>query len=118
MGSGICGRRSLDATPRIARRARQKSHSPGIPTTVIMAVPELEAILFNDPQRLHRLFDGRVTEEILALARTQPRRVLQDLIAGSDSISDLSGLVAALMPEDLASLRKSDVIQELSDFLV
>jgi hypothetical protein len=95
-----------------------KSHSPGIPTTVIMAVPQLESIFFKDPQLLHRLFDGRVTEEILALAKTQPRRALQELIAGPDSISDLSALLAALTPEDLASLRRSDVIQELSDFLV
>jgi hypothetical protein len=47
----------------------------------------------------------------------QPRRVLQDLISGSDSIGDLAGLLAALTPEDVESLRKSDVIRELSDFL-
>jgi hypothetical protein len=66
---------------------------------------------------LHRLFDGRVTQEILALAKTQPRRALQELIAGSDSINDLSGLLAALTPDDLESLRNADVIRELSEFL-
>src|SRR4051794_31070543 len=64
-----------------------KSDSPGIPVKVIMAVPEMEALFFHDPRILHRLFDGKVTEEILAAARTEPRPTLNRLLAGSESIN-------------------------------
>ena len=91
--------------------------SPGIPVKVIVAVPELEAIFFHDPHVLRRLFDRRVTDELLSLARTNPRRVLDELIARSDSIQQPIDILVALTEEELETLRQADVVLELADFL-
>jgi hypothetical protein len=91
--------------------------STGVPIKVILAVPQLEIVFFQDPQLLRRLFDSRVTAEILCLARANPRCALNELLAGSDSIHQPEEILAALTPQDFETLRQADVIRELADFL-
>ena len=66
------------------------SDSPGIPIKVIMAVPELEAIFFDDPRILDRIFNGGVTQGILDLARTEPHRACRIYLQDRSRSRDLT----------------------------
>lgn len=84
---------------------------------VILAVPAVEIIFFQDIFLLSRLLGYAPPKDILDLASFQPRKALEQLIAQSQKSPDRSHIINQLASEDLEILHKSPVIQEVLNFL-
>jgi hypothetical protein len=88
-----------------------------IPFKVVPAVPEMENIFFQDTSLLSRLLGYVPPQNLLDRAVFQPKQVLDELIARSNQIQDISQLLDRLTDEDIEILRSSSVIQEIMNFL-
>lgn len=89
----------------------------GVPMKVLVAIPELEAVLFRAPGLIARVFGDRATAEVLDLARRSPRQALKSLDDAGDIQSARRKILPELTESDLAAIRESDVIRELIAFL-
>lgn len=94
-----------------------ESLSINTPVKVILAVPEMETIFFQDKALLSRLLGLDITSETMIWANFQPRQALEKLISQSENYQSQSQIINQLVHEDLEILRKSPVIQELAQFL-
>ncbi|MEM9538237.1 MAG: hypothetical protein AAGA60_01860 [Cyanobacteria bacterium P01_E01_bin.42] len=91
---------------------------PNTPVKVILAEPEIDGILFHDRTILSRLFGFDPSEEILKLAKIQPKQALEQLISQSDrKFRDRNDVVSALTNEDIEILREAKAIRETIEFL-
>lgn len=84
---------------------------------VILAVPSLEIIFFQDISLLSRLLGYVPSQDVLNLAMYQPWKALRQLISQSKNFQNQSQLVEQLTYEDLEILRKAPVMQEVIEFL-
>jgi hypothetical protein len=87
------------------------------PVKVILAVPTLEIIFFQDVSLLSRLLGYTPSQDLLSLAVHQPWQALNQLISQSKNLQSQSQLVDQLTTEDLEALRQAPVIQEIVQFL-
>ena len=87
------------------------------PVKVILAVPALEIVFFQDISLLSRLLGYAPSQDMLGSAVYQPWQALKQLIAQSKNFRSQSQLVEQLTNEDLEILRKAPVIQEVIQFL-
>jgi len=87
------------------------------PVKVISAVPALESIFFDDVSLLTRLLGYAPTPDLLSQATYQPRKVLDQLFSQSKDIKNIAQLIDNLTEQDITTLRKAKVIQELMEFL-
>lgn len=87
------------------------------PVKVVLAIPTLEAIFFQDISLLSRLLGYAPPQDMLSLAMYQPWQALKQLISQSKNFQSQSQLVEKLTNEDLEILRKAPVIQEVIQFL-
>lgn len=94
-----------------------ESVSINTPVKVVMAVPEMEIIFFQDVSLLSRLLGYIPHQDILNRAVIQPKQALEELIARSEIIHDLSEIIDRLANEDIEILRSSSVMQEIVHFL-
>jgi hypothetical protein len=94
-----------------------ESVSINTPVKVVMAVPEIEIIFFQDVSLLSRLLGYTPLQNLLDRAVFQPKQVLDELIARSNQIQDISQLLDRLTDEDIEILRSSSVMQEIMNFL-
>lgn len=84
---------------------------------VILAVPALETVFFQDISLLSRLLEHAPSQDMLSLAVSQPWQALTQLISQSKKYQSQSQLIEQLTNEDLEILRKTPVIQEVIQFL-
>lgn len=91
--------------------------APSVPAKVVMAVPQLEAILFHDPQLLPKVLERAFTPELVARARFEPAVVLKELLAQSAGMSTLAQLLNALSPQDVETLKAAPPVRELNEYL-
>ena len=94
-----------------------KSVAIDTPVKVILAVPSIEIIFFQDKHLLSRLLGYKPSQEILNLAVSQPHSVLKQLLAQSNGKYHQSHLLAQLTNDDMQILRNHPVIQEIIQFL-
>jgi hypothetical protein len=87
------------------------------PFKVILSVPAIETIFFQDVSLLSRLLGYEPSHEMLGLAVYQPSQSLSQLIAESKKYHSQSQLVEQLTNEDLEILRRTSAIQEIIQFL-
>jgi hypothetical protein len=87
------------------------------PVKVILAVPSIETIFFQDVSLLSRLLGYAPSQDMLSLAIYQPWQALRELISQSKKYQSQSQLIEQLTDEDLEILRKTSVIQEIIQFL-
>jgi len=88
-----------------------------VPFKVILAVPEMEAIFFEDTAPLERVFGHSIPESVRMRADARPREALEQLLRQSTHIRTREELVSALTADDVRILQKAALIQELVDFL-
>lgn len=89
-----------------------------VPVGVIMAVPGLESIFFENPSVLSRLYPNAAGDaRLLEMARLNTRQALQSLDTGMSFEDIRRQLIAEIKDEDLPAFRGTKVIQELIDFL-
>lgn len=84
---------------------------------VILAVPSIEVVFFQDSRLLPRLLGFEPSQEILSLATSQPYKALKELLSQSGSENGEYSLLHHLTDEDLKALRRAQVVQEIICFL-
>jgi hypothetical protein len=94
-----------------------ESVSVNTPVKVMLFVPELEAIFFQDLQLLSKLLGYAPSQDELSLAASQPRKVLAQLLAKSDKVRNRTEIINQLAEENINNLRDFSTIQELIEFL-
>jgi hypothetical protein len=94
-----------------------ESVSINTPVKVVMAVPEMEIIFFQDVSLLSRLLGYIPPQNILAMAVCQPQKALEQLLSQSEMIHDRAQIIDRLTNEDVEILRSSSVMQEIVHFL-
>ncbi|WP_088241138.1 hypothetical protein [Calothrix rhizosoleniae] len=87
------------------------------PVKVILAVPTIEIIFFQDDSLLPQLLEYAPDQDILKLAVYQPKQALTQLISQSTQYESQSQLIEQLTNEDIEILHKTPVIQEIIQFL-
>ncbi len=89
------------------------------PVKAILAVPSIDIIFFQDTALLCRALGYEPSQEVLNLAISQPKQVIQQLIAQSQmSYSQFTQqFTQQFTNEDLEVLRKSPVIEQMIQFL-
>jgi hypothetical protein len=94
-----------------------ESVAPDTPVEVILAVPAIETIFFQDISLIPRLLGYVPSQEMLSLAVYQPEQALNQLIERSNKCQSESQLIEQLTPEDLEILRKAPAIEKVMQFL-
>lgn len=89
------------------------------PVKVVLAVPEMETIFFQDAIFLSRLLGYSPPQNLLDLAVFKPKEALGQLLSESEPNNHISPLeiIARLSNEDIDILRKAPFIQEIINFL-
>lgn len=80
---------------------------------VLVAVPEVEGLLFQDRGTLERLIGKQVTEAQMLRGRYEPTRVLRELTGGKSAAEALQ----SASDLDLSALREVPWVRELRSFL-
>jgi hypothetical protein len=94
-----------------------ESVSINTPVKVVMAVPEMEIIFFQDVSLLSRLLGYIPHQDILDRAVIKPKKTLEELMARSEIVQDRSEIIARLTNKDIEILQLSSVMQEIVHFL-
>ncbi len=87
------------------------------PIKVILAVPTIEIVFFQNGLLLPRLLGFEPSESVLELATSQPRKALEQLFSESRNGHSLSQIINQLTDTDIEILRTASVIQEITNFL-
>jgi hypothetical protein len=109
--------------PAVASQRRQMAEevvgdvASGVPYKVIVAVPEMEILLFRRPELLRRLFGEALTDHVVELAQYSTRGALQKLAPGELYDALRRRILRAMTADDFRDLHQSDLIQELIGFL-
>jgi hypothetical protein len=93
-----------------------KGVASNTPVKVILAVPTIEAIFFQDIALLSRILGCNPSPGILDLAVGEPLQALMQLIAQLHPHLNQSQLIEQLTMDDLFILRKTPLIQEIIQF--
>jgi hypothetical protein len=84
---------------------------------VVLAVPAIEIVFFQDISLLSRLLGYTPSQDMIDLAVYQPRKALAQLINQSQKCQSQAQLIGQLTDEDLEVLRRNSVFQEIIQFL-
>ena|GEM_PF-1957046 len=82
-------------------------------TELLFAVPELEAVLFQDPSVVERLLGIELTDEDRIEARFIPKRVLARLLERSGRFADEAALIDALDEWAVRRIAEHPLIRDL-----
>jgi hypothetical protein len=88
---------------------------PGAPAEVLMAVPQVEAVLFSDHEALACILGRELTEREKIEGEFRPRAVLDRLLA--DVGMDRDALLEAINPRAAARFATHPLIQSLARFV-
>lgn len=83
---------------------------------ILLVVPEIEAILFQDKQTLEELVGKVVSDEQFLRGQYEPRKILKELTADPSRSKEF--LAKRLPQTDLSALRKLPLVRELKEFLM
>jgi hypothetical protein len=86
---------------------------PGVRAELVFAVPELEVVLFHDPEVLERLLAVEIPESARIEARFIPKKVLARLLERSGRFAGELELVEALDDDAAQRLAQHPLIQQL-----
>ena len=87
------------------------------PFQVILAVPEIEILLFQDREVVEELFDQEISDVDWVRAEFIPRTILQKLLTQNSHPDTLEQLLDRLTPPMIAKLRNHPLLQEVTEFL-
>lgn len=89
--------------------------SPGIPFKVLIAVPELEVVFFQERSLLEELIGKKLTDLEWQFAQHHPKELLENLLGSSATF--IKATLKALDDQKLQVLRQYPLIGELNEFL-
>lgn len=85
---------------------------------VILAVPEIEILLFQDRALLEELLDCEISDVDWARAEFIPRTILDKLLTQGPQSMILEQLLDQLTPPMIDKLRNHPLLQEITEFIV
>jgi hypothetical protein len=88
-----------------------------IPYRLVLAIPQVEAILFSDREGFEKALSRKVADEEWFEARFRPRAVLRRLLAGGDYEQAVRTLVDALDDAALRRMARHSIVQEIRGFI-
>jgi hypothetical protein len=88
-----------------------------IPFRLVLAIPQVEAILFSDRRGFEKALGRKVAEKDWFEGRFRPRAVLKRLLAGSDYEQAVRTLLDALDDAALRRMARHPIIQEIRGFM-
>jgi hypothetical protein len=88
-----------------------------IPFKVILCAPEIEAIFFQSPDMLGRIFPGVDLNSHAMWYKARPKEVLRFLFEHGGGPKDMTALLASLTEEDVQQLRSTGPVGELIMFI-
>jgi hypothetical protein len=86
---------------------------PPVRAELLLAVPELEVVLFHAPAMLERILGIEMTEEDRIEARYIPKKVLARLLERSGRFADTSALIEAIDDTSARCFAAHPLIQQL-----
>ena len=87
----------------------------GVPFQILMAVPAIEVLFFQDRAFLEQLLGKPLTDLEWQLARQQPKQLLDMVQGGYQKFVETA--ISNLKDETIAMLRQHPLIQDLIKFL-
>lgn len=87
---------------------------PGVPFKVLLPLPEVEVVFFQEKRLLERLLGERLSDREWRIARRSPRAFLAEVL-GEPPIT--LAFLARLSEEEVQVLRQHPLIHDLSTFL-
>ncbi len=87
------------------------------PVGVILAVPAVESVFFQDIALIPRLFGYVPPQEVLNMAIYEPGKALTQLITESKKYQNQADLIEQLTPEEIELLCKTPLMREMLQFL-
>ncbi|HYH81024.1 MAG TPA: hypothetical protein VEX86_14580 [Longimicrobium sp.] len=91
--------------------------SRGIPNRLVLAVPQVEGILFTDRRGLEKALGRRIGDEDFFEARFRPKAVLYRLLDGEDAEGRALRLIEALDASALKRMASHPAIREIQEFV-
>jgi hypothetical protein len=93
-----------------------KAVAGGIPTKVILLIPTIESALFMAGV-LTKLYGAPLPEEVRFLARSDPKKALERLVAEPNRPNNIKALLDRFGAEEIDAMRATPPFQELITFL-
>lgn len=94
-----------------------RSADASLPVKVVTAIPEIEAWFFARPETLEHILGHKISAELLALGKRDPKGVLQQLAEKNKRPWDIEQAINALGSDDINHIRTIPEVAELSAFL-
>ncbi|HEX6902394.1 MAG TPA: hypothetical protein VF789_21930 [Thermoanaerobaculia bacterium] len=91
--------------------------SGGVPCRVVLAVPELEAALFESRDILENILAIQIPPTTAVRAEANPRQALEELFLAQDRIKNMRQLLGAMTSAELNRLRDTQAVAGLNGFL-
>ncbi len=88
---------------------------PGAPAEILMAIPQVEAVLFGDHEGLECILGRPLTEREKIEGEFRPRAVLDRLLA--DAGMDRDALLERISPREAAQFAAHPLVQSLAAFI-
>ncbi len=89
--------------------------SPGIPFQVLMAVPELEAIFFQDKHLIERLIKRSLNNLEWQLAKSHPKEFLIKYL--DNNLQYLEIIFNSISADEIRTLQQHSIINQMANFL-
>ena len=115
---------SLEARPieeyRLEIGGYLRGRSGGTPSRLVLAIPQVEAVLFHDRAGLERALGRTLSYDEAFEARFRPRAVFEHLVGGNDEEETKAKALAVIDRLDDAALRRMaehPLIREIREFV-
>lgn len=88
-----------------------------VPYRLILAIPQVEAILFSDREGIEKALGQKIADEDWFEARFRPRAVLRRLLGDDDYAQRAVAVIDRLDEAALRRMRRHPVVREIVEFL-
>jgi hypothetical protein len=88
-----------------------------VPYRLILAVPQVEAILFSERDGFEQALGWKVTEQDWFEARFRPRAVFRRLLGEGDYAQSAMAVIDRLDESALRRMRRHPVVREIAEFI-
>ena len=93
-----------------------RGRSGGTPSKLVLAVPQVEAVLFSDRAGLERALGRKIADDDAFEARFRPRAVFQRLLGDGETEERALEVIDRLDDAALSRMAKHPIIREIVDF--
>jgi hypothetical protein len=93
-----------------------RESSRGVPTRLVLAIPQVESVLFSDREGLEKAMGRKIADEDFFEARFRPKAVFYRLLDGDDRQARALAVVEALEKPALKRMAMHPAMREIHEF--